>query len=218
MEMAVSAPQKKKPPLALLLLTLLFGLPPLLGWLFFLNPQWLPDRHSNHGELIHPAQPVSTLKLSWANGQAVVDQDFSDAWRMVVVAEDVCSTDCRQQLELIHQIRRAIGGNQQRIKAMLILLPTATTGFSDRQELSDRLAAESTETVWLAEQSQTDLQALLALQSRNSADYSFVIDPMGALMMSHNHQQLDQKQILKDMEKLLKISQDWVKGTQYGHN
>ena len=36
-------------------------------------------------------------------------------------------------------------------------------------------------------------------------------------MMSHDTTQLSAKEILQDLEKLLKASQSWVKGGQYGH-
>jgi hypothetical protein len=45
----------------------------------------------------------------------------------------------------------------------------------------------------------------------------FLIDPRGDLMMIHNTAIISAKQILQDLEKLLKVSQSWVKGGQYGH-
>ena len=37
---------------SLWVLIALFALPPMAAWLFYLNPDWLPDGRTNHGDLI----------------------------------------------------------------------------------------------------------------------------------------------------------------------
>ncbi|OMH30285.1 hypothetical protein [Motiliproteus sp. MSK22-1] len=217
MDMTASAPATKKyGSLTLLLLIGLFGLPPLMGWLFFLNPQWLPDKHSNQGELIHPARPVYPLQLKWNDGRLLKADEFNDAWRMVVVARGLCDEICGQRLTGIDEVRRAIGGNQRRILPLIILLPAEGGGSSSR--VAAKADEASTDTLWVTEESLEHFSQLFELDQHPLTDYTFVIDPMGALMMSHDQQRLSQKQILEDMEQLLKISQNWVKGTEYGHN
>ena len=131
--------------------------------------------------------------------------------RLAVVADGVCRERCGLQLQSLEAIRRATGGNQQRIRPLLLVLP----GSGERQSQAGELDVER---VWVSKASSDELSRMLGLPDRDLNDYSFVIDPMGALMMAHNHQLLESKQILGDMEKLLKVSQNWVKGTSYGHN
>ena len=228
MDITAPAPATKKyGSLTLLLLIGLFGLPPMMGWLFFLNPQWLPDKHSNQGELIHPARPVFSLQLEWSDDRLLNVEEFNDAWRMAVVATGYCDETCELLLKGINDIRRAIGGNQQRIKPLLILLPAggpaegAIKGnviAETQSSVALKVDHSNTDTLWLAEEAQERFSQLFELNQYPLSKHTFVIDPMGALMMTHDQQKLSQKQILRDMEQLLKISQNWVKGTEYGHN
>jgi hypothetical protein len=44
----------------------------------------------------------------------------------------------------------------------------------------------------------------------------YILDPMGNLMMRYA-QDAPAKDTLKDMERLLKASKNWIKGAEYGH-
>ncbi len=209
MEMTASPPQRSG-RLTLIMLICLFAVPPLLGWLYFLNPQWLPDKRNNHGELIHPAIPVQGLPLTNRAGKPVAAEFFSDSWHMAVIVRGRCRSACQQQLQRIDQVRRAVGGSQQRIRPLLLLLP-------DSAGMVDIGTAVTVPALTVSVDGLPAAESTFGLAQIQISDYSFVIDPMGALMMKHNNRLLSQKQVLEDMEKLLKISQSWVKGADYGH-
>ncbi|MCW8885058.1 MAG: hypothetical protein OQK12_07355 [Motiliproteus sp.] len=210
MEMTATAP-KKKFPLSLLLLVALFGVPPLAGWLFFLNPQWLPDKHNNHGALVQPSLPIHPLGLLKADGSAVTEESLSDAWRMLVIADKQCETSCQKMLSSLTQVQKATGAGRVRLRPVLLMLNEGATPI-----LASDLA--ETEVIYAPPQALQAVKSQFQLSDNSIDENSFIIDPMGALMMRHNHSLLSQKQVLKDMEKLLKISQSWLKGAQYGHN
>ena len=63
------------------------------------------------------------------------------------------------------------------------------------------------------------LEILAASQAGGGAEGDnnvFIVDPQGNLMMRYQPD-ATAKEILKDMEKLMKASKNWVKGAQYGH-
>jgi len=60
------------------------------------------------------------------------------------------------------------------------------------------------------------LNKLFDVTRAAAPDNSYLIDPRGYLIMKHPSS-LPPKKILQDLEKLLKASQSWVKGAQYGH-
>ncbi|MEH6624951.1 MAG: hypothetical protein V7739_00765 [Motiliproteus sp.] len=211
MEMTVKA-TRRSAPLTLLLLVALFAVPPLLGWLYFFNPQWLPDKHNNNGVLIQPSRSLQAVSLRSSDGRLINIGEMNNAWRMLVVSEAGCSEGCLERLDSLQKIRRATGAGRQRIQSVLLVL----SGQSDTA-LQQRVPPE-TEIIYSSADQKSAVIALFEMENSAAADNSFVIDPLGALMMRHNHSILSQKQILKDMETLLKISQNWVKGTQYGHN
>ncbi|MEN8167296.1 MAG: hypothetical protein ABFR65_07440, partial [Pseudomonadota bacterium] len=61
------------------------------------------------------------------------------------------------------------------------------------------------------------IQELFDVQQITSNQSIFLIDPRVELMMLHDMSRITSKQILQDLEKLLKASQSWAKGGQYGH-
>ena len=105
------------------MLILLFALPAVAAWIFYFNPQWLPQGRTNHGTLIDPPRPVASLTLQTPEGGRFDWGPFKDQWTMTVVAEGRCDEHCIEQLIKVRQIRRAMAANRQRIERLLILLP-----------------------------------------------------------------------------------------------
>ncbi len=215
MEMTAKVTPKTAPkglPVSLILLVLLFATPPMLGWLYFFNPQWLPDKHNNNGELIQPALSLEKYQLTNSSGEIVRSEMMSNAWRMLIFSQSGCEESCQQLLNNIQQIREATGAGRQRILPVLLLLSESSVLPRESHLPADM------EVIYSPVSKTTELVNGLGLDTLSSSEQSFVIDPLGAVMMRHDHAVLTQKQILKDMETLLKISQNWVKGAQYGHN
>jgi len=194
------------------LLVLLFALPPLAAWLFYFNPQWLPTGRTNHGELLEPIS-METMALRSTDGSAFDWEPLRDLWTLTLVAEGECNAQCTEQLIKLRQIRRALGANRQRVERLLILLPD-TAGELDVPNLE---GLEGTRLALVPETERDAIQGLFAGAEAARDQQLLIIDPRVELMMRHDLSQITSKQVLQDLERLLKASQNWARGGQYGH-
>ncbi len=191
----------------------LFALPMIAAWVLFLNPQWLPTGRTNHGELIDPPRPLQSLRLQTADGEWFDWQSLQDMWTMTLVSEGGCDAACIEVLIKVRQIRRATGANRERIARLLILMPDA----NGRLDLPDMGGLEGTELLIADSSQRSNIEALFPLQLLEQAIPIFLIDPRGDLMMKQDPTQITTKEILQDLERLLKASQNWAQGGRYGH-
>ncbi|MCU7803881.1 MAG: hypothetical protein KZQ92_15850 [Candidatus Thiodiazotropha sp. (ex Lucinoma borealis)] len=198
---------------SLWLLIGIFALPLMAAWLFYLNPHWLPTGRTNNGTLITPPRPVESLILQTAEGTPFDWQTLQDMWSMTLVSEGGCDAACIEALIKVRQIRRATAANRQRIARILILLPDA----DGRLATPNLEGLEGTQLLIADKHQRTAIESLFPLQLSEQAIPIFLIDPRGDLMMVHDTTINTSKQILQDLEKLLKASQSWAKGGQYGH-
>jgi hypothetical protein len=134
-------------------------------------------------------------------------------WTLTLVSEGGCDAACIEALIKVRQIRKATGANRQRIERLLILLPTE----SGRLNIPSLDGLEGTRLAIAQDYQRDELLNLIPVDLSAQAISTFLIDPHLDLMMTHDTTQISSKQQLQDLEKLLKISQSWVKGGQYGH-
>ena len=206
MEM-VDRPARKSSLLPLLLLILVFALPPLAGWVYFMNPQWLPSGRSNHGVLIHPPRPLHGMALNEPYGRPFDWEDYRNHWTLAVVSRGGCAAKCQEQLVRIGQVLRAIGASRTMLKQLVILLPTDIgAGASAEPEIAGALRVQTTR------ESAAAAEKLFELDRIDPEQTIFVIAPDGALMMRHDLTTTTPDEMLQDLETLLKASQNWVKG------
>ncbi|MCP4284932.1 MAG: hypothetical protein GY792_10835 [Gammaproteobacteria bacterium] len=207
------APKVRKNRFTLVALIAIFAMPPMLGWLFIMNPQWLPSKTINNGELIHPPKPVSGLTLSHVeSGQTLDWGGLRDKWVFVAINRGDCGQNCISQLINLRQLRRALGADRRRVARVLILLPES----DDRspkpppmEGLEGTLILQSGGTV-----ATERLESMFELEQVAASKHLFVIDPRGDLMMRHDLKTLKPKEILKDLQMLLKASANWVQGDE----
>ncbi|MCB1758227.1 MAG: hypothetical protein KDI68_00405 [Gammaproteobacteria bacterium] len=207
---AVDAPRLKMNRLTLLALFGIFALPPLLGWFFMLNPQWLPNESINNGTLIHPPRPLSGLTLKFADDQVLDWQQLRDKWVFVLVNRGECGEACLARLVDLRQLRRALAAESRRVERMLIQLPDASGTVPTPPSAA---GLEGTLLLQPVDARAVDLvRALFQLEGLEPTHQMFLIDPHGDLMMRHDLLALQPKQILKDLELLMKASANWVTG------
>ncbi|MEW8607502.1 MAG: hypothetical protein AB2558_01275 [Candidatus Thiodiazotropha sp.] len=198
---------------SLWLLIALFALPLIAAWRLFRYRQWLPMGRTNHGELIDPPRPVESLRLQTAAGDWFDWQSVQDMWSMTLVSEGGCDAACIEILILVRQLRRATAANRQRIARLLILMPDA----NGRLELPNLGGLEGTQLLIADSSQRGGVESLFPLQLSEQAIPIFLIDPRGDLMMKHDTTKNSSKEILQDLEKLLKASENWAQGGRYGH-
>ncbi|MCU7927576.1 MAG: hypothetical protein KZQ97_14180 [Candidatus Thiodiazotropha sp. (ex Dulcina madagascariensis)] len=198
---------------SLWLLSGLFALPLIAAWVLFFNPQWLPDGRTNHGALIDPPRSMESLILQTPEGGRFDWLALQDMWTITLVSEGGCDAACIKALIKVRQIRRATAANRQRIDRLLILLPDS----AGRLTLPTLEGLEGTRLAIADSGQRTTVESLFPFQLSQQTIPLFLIDPRIDLMMIYDTSQISSKQILQDLETLLKASQSWVKGGQYGH-
>lgn len=201
-----------RPYLQLLLLVLLFGLPPLAGWIYILNPQWLPDRHKNHGALISPPRPLQPLQLMDDRNLPFDWSQLAGHWILIARNSGTCGSDCRQQIHDLRQIRRAVGADRIRVEQLLIQQSETEAPHGDEPDQS----VEGTRVLHLPAGQQNQFNRLFALAEIDQRNAIYLADPNGMLMMGYSANS-PKKDILKDLETLLKASRNWTTGVNNGH-
>lgn len=209
MEM-VNRSTRKTNQLTLWLLLLVFGLPPLAGWLLYLNPQWLPSGRSNHGELINPPRMLQDITVIDTQGHPVGWGEYRNFWTLTAVSRGTCSDDCQKQLSQMRQVLRAIGASRTRVKQLLIMLPSHSGGAIPTVPEDQ---AQDIEIVQAQGEAAQKIAERFDLDNINARETTFVISPDATLMMRHDLSTITPKQVMQDLETLLTATQNWVRGT-----
>ncbi len=154
---------------------------------------------SSNGVLINPVIDIEQLKLRDSNGQLLDRERLTKKWRLYYFVGEHCDSSCQQTIFNMRQINKALGKNQSRLQYVIVHLqqPVAefSTYLSNQHEDSIELYAQQ------IPQNSTNMQAI----NFSSSSDIYLMDPIGNIMMSFN-KDLNPKLILKDINKLLKIS------------
>ena len=203
-----AGPVSRRRPWSLLILVLIFALPPLLGWLYFLNPEWLPGGQKNHGVLVQPARSIQPLSLETVDGERFDWGELEGKWSIVLVAREACGDACIERLIQVRQLRRALAADRQRVERILIM---------DRAASPPSLSGlEGTRLLLVPPAFGANAAALFDVPGIPGGETTYLIDPTGGLMMAHD-KSIPLKKMLEDLQTLLKASQNWARGGQYGH-
>jgi cytochrome oxidase Cu insertion factor (SCO1/SenC/PrrC family) len=157
-------------------------------------------KFSNSGDLINPVIDISTLQLTNESGALIQRKDLTHKWRMILVVNQQCDTDCKQSLYNMRQINVALGKHYDRFRHMLVHTEHMNTEFIDlmQNEFKDTLHTYTTQA--------SLLNVLQAVEADIYLNSIYIMDPIGNIMMRFNAD-MDPKLILKDLKRLLKISQ-----------
>ncbi|MCU0970312.1 MAG: hypothetical protein MUF57_00615 [Gammaproteobacteria bacterium] len=205
---ATSAPVVRRSLWPLWAMVVIFALPALAAWVFYLNPELLPATRINRGELIEPVRPwTASLGVTRSDGSALDAAAFGDRWTLVVPSRAPCGADCQRRLVDLRQIRLALGESRYVVERLAVLVGDG------RIELGEPLTG--TQVAGAPRDSGTQLEAFFG-PGPDIWDRIYVVDPFGNLMMRYAAD-APAKDVLKDMERLLKASKNWIKGAQYGH-
>jgi hypothetical protein len=187
----------------LLLIFALFVAPPLGAWFAW---QYVDehgvDATTNMGTLVSPVRPVAAAGLATADGTVLPDGALRGRWTYVLFAPAGCGEACREQLYLTRQVRLAVNKDVSRVQRMLVL-PAAPTGAA-KAELDElhpdlRIVLSSSPDATFAAPFHGEAFA------PDGTQY-FLLDPLGNLMMRYADD-APGKGVLKDLRKLLKVSQ-----------
>lgn len=188
----------KRGRLQLLLLILIFALPPMAAYVVYYGG-WMPSTHSNKGELVEPVQALPALTLTDVSGERRSLSALSGQWVMLAVAGELCDEACQATLYKLRQVRLALGEGRMRVERVLIYEKRSAS--LDRDALLENyegtylLAADEVyETRWLP--------VLAAVSDGSPVGNVFIIDQQGNLMMRYRPDQ-EPVDLLTDMRRLL---------------
>ncbi|MFZ0789696.1 MAG: hypothetical protein WAM94_08740 [Chromatiaceae bacterium] len=190
-----------------------FAAPVVATWFYFYFPQYLPQTRSNRGEILSP--PVALpegLALTTPAGEPFDPASLNGAWTLVYLAGGACDQACIDHLIEIRQIRLGLGESRKLVERLLLVgNPSAP--------LDQALMASAFDGMRVAQTDAGGLASLLGSLGAGSEGLGrvYVLDPMGNLMMRYAAD-APPKDTIKDMERLLKGSKNWIKGANYGHN
>ena len=155
---------------------------------------WRPDSLINNGELLQPAR----LNIYLENDNDSLDSLLSTnrgRWLLLMIDESRCADDCKKKLYWLRQLRLAQGREMDRIERVWLI----NDQKSPDPALIDGHQGIITLNVIPKNTSQIDNQEVL------SADYIYLVDPIGNLMMRFAING-DPALLKKDIKKLLKAS------------
>jgi cytochrome oxidase Cu insertion factor (SCO1/SenC/PrrC family) len=182
----------------------LFVAPVLLAWVAFQTRNlWWSGATGNYGELITPARPVQLVGLQTYDREPLDWTSLRGRWTLVILATQPGDASCRQSLYTTRQVWAALERNQGRVQRLLVLekLPVPAV----RDELG-RIDPDLIVTVAPGE-NLARIRRELAPGTGSAGEGSvYLVDPLGNLMM-HYPAGADGKRMLKDLRRLLKVSQ-----------
>ena len=193
--------QQRKGRRMLLTLLVLFSLP-LLAVISMYGLDYRPGG-SSHGDLLTPPKAMQFAAVMDIHGKAFDAAQWKKKWHLVMIAEGHCAKDCQRQVHLVRQIHVTLNKEIQRLQRVLIVPNAADhTGLAAlQQRYPDLVILVGAEATALAGQFN------VSAQSQEPSTRTYVIDPLGNLMMSYPAG-FDPKGMQKDLTRLLKYS--WV--------
>jgi cytochrome oxidase Cu insertion factor (SCO1/SenC/PrrC family) len=161
---------------------------------FFFGDRPEPD---TYGELITPVVDIETLELTDVLDNPIPRKELTSSWRMFYISAGSCAEQCEQSLYNMRQINTALGKNQSRVDHAVLHSATVQPEFIELLEQQHPHVLRA----------RIPVQKLQLLQLQNPAQQSaiYLMDPHGNIMMRFADG-LDPKLILKEINKLLKIS------------
>lgn len=189
----------------IIVLFVLFILPVLASyWVYF--SQYGNDSTTNNGELIYPPLDFNQLVLYDDHLNPLNREILQEHWLLLYILPNVCDEDCEYVLYQLGQIHKALGKEQPRVQRViveLLLEQQRPRDLTPHLPINDYLGSIHS-TVEM-----DDFRRFIAGQASAAAALDegaiYVVDPLGNLMMYYPLN-TPAKGILKDLERLLKVS------------
>ncbi|MTI14933.1 hypothetical protein [Sansalvadorimonas verongulae] len=164
-----------------------FGGVALAAWMYF-GGQFLPEGRNHKGNLLSPTLTLEAFQAANLNADVL-----DGKWGILVVADGECGETCKNSLYLTRQAHIALNRNSTRMSRFLV------SDTAPQPELQTFIDAEH--------DGLTVVKGAMPSLSHGSEGSVriFLTDPLGNVMLWYNEEHTG-KQILKDMEKLLKTS------------
>jgi len=157
-----------------------------------------PTSRNNYGELIDPRNyPIPQLQASALDGAPASFDAYKGKWIMLQVDGGDCKDPCRRKLLDMRQLRLMQGKEMERIERVWLVTddnPIDTIVLREFDGTRIMRANRDVVNAWLP-----------VAPGMTPAEYIYLIDPLGNLMMRFPKQP-DSGKMKKDIAKLLKAS------------
>jgi cytochrome oxidase Cu insertion factor (SCO1/SenC/PrrC family) len=166
-------------------------------WLYYAGG-WRPEGTINNGELITPPRPLEDAAFTLPDGTTSARAGLlRDKWTLVYIGSGVCDQACQRALWTMRQTRLLLAEDMQRVRRVFIATSDCcNTAFFEREH-------RGLDVVQPLDPAARELVAQFPAEQRNTT--VFVVDPLGNLMLRFDTR-ANPKGLLKDLEKLLKLS------------
>lgn len=170
-------------------------------WYLVLPDNYRPSSMTNNGNLIDPIYPMQAFEQPTKDGEIFTGKNLEKKWTLVHLIAGNCNEACSKWLYNTRQLRIALAEDMERVNRLSIVDSSA--------------AVTANQKMW---DSHPDMQVVVsnkggvAEQIRQHTakeaypeNSVFLIDPLGNLMMQFPPD-INPKLLMKDLEKLLKLS------------
>ncbi len=172
------------------LIVLAFAIPVFAAWLLYHFHDHFNLKTTNQGILFKPVFSVARY-LPQDEGQP--------HWRILYFSKDCCQQNCEHMLHNLHQLRQALGKEQDRVQLTLLTQSQCNvTTYNDIQHLALSKNQMNSFNHFIAENES-------AAQVTDDSKI-YIIDPHSNMVLYYSGQ-TDPMNILKDMKHLLRASQ-----------
>ncbi|MFA5941310.1 MAG: SCO family protein [Sinimarinibacterium sp.] len=183
----------------LLLLAALFFAPLLAAVvLYFFFPGFVPEGHTNYGELVDPARPIPQASLRDDAGADAGAGALRGKWSFVYVGNGACDAACAAKLHQIRQVRTLLNEKRLRVQRVYIAADPA-----ELASVRAQLQAEHADLHYFADTPDAAYRRFFGAQDPQAL---YLVDPLGNWLMVYPAA-AGPKGILGDIKKLLRISQ-----------
>jgi len=176
----------------MLAILVLCAMPVVAAWLAYFV--WPPSSRSNYGELIEP-RPLSDPQLERRAGGAFLLSALHGKWLLVQLDGGSCAEPCRKKLLYMRQARLSQGRDMDRIERVWLVTDDAPIDPGMVREFDGtrvlRVGASGLAREFPA--------------ARDPADYIYVVDPLGNLMLRYPRDP-DPSGMRRDLSRLLRAS------------
>lgn len=156
---------------------------------------WTPQSRMNYGTVIELA-PLPEVLGTKPDGEPLRAAELRGKWVLLHADSGACGERCQRKLYHMRQVRLAQGKNQERVERMWLVVDDAPISGAD-----PRLY----EGVRVVRVPAAKVVAALPAES-DPRDHVYVVDPLGNVMLRFP-KDADPARMLKDLQRLLKVSQ-----------
>lgn len=149
---------------------------------------------ANYGELITPPARVTAERFGTPGGGPFAFADLSGKWALVVSDSGACEAACRDKLVTLRQVRLALGRNAGRVERVFVVDDSRVPASAVLEPFAGMHVALPPE------------GAKRPPGPANDRAHVYLVDPNGNVMLRWPWP-LENRRMLKDLERLLKASQ-----------